>query len=304
MKKIILIGTALSLLVVPFLSACGVPQEDLDTAIAERDAAQAQVASLQSDLATAESDLAAAESDLAAAQSALATAQSAKAAAESAKATAQSSLATAQSQLAAAQAEIADLEGQIALLEEQLAAAEEVVEEEEEVVEEEEEVVEEEEEVTEEVEVTTSFEAATYTNADLGLTVKYPATYTDKSAEISEESAAKGQTFYAGTGPYSLPRVVVYIVDTANAATWDDLLLYITGDQDLDIASSAESTLANGRSSYEALVYFIGLGYPIDGWFVGAQKGGKWVVYTVWTITMYFPIDEALAWEIVRTMTL
>jgi len=76
MKRGFLIGTALLLMVLP-LAGCGVAQEELDDAIAERDAAEAQVASLESKLSAAESDLAAAESDLAAAASDLAAAESA-----------------------------------------------------------------------------------------------------------------------------------------------------------------------------------------------------------------------------------
>lgn len=46
------------------LVSCGVPKEDYEAVVAERDAAQIQVESLQSDLATTESDLAAARSTI------------------------------------------------------------------------------------------------------------------------------------------------------------------------------------------------------------------------------------------------
>ncbi len=49
-RKYISIGLVL-LVASLLLAACGVPQEDLDTAIAERDAALVQVSSLESDLA-------------------------------------------------------------------------------------------------------------------------------------------------------------------------------------------------------------------------------------------------------------
>jgi len=304
MKRIFLIGTALLLMVLP-LAGCGVAQEDLDDAIAERDAAQAQVTSLQSDLAAAESDLAAAESDLAAAESALAAAESAKASADSAKATAVSAKAAAESDLAAAEAEIATLEAQIADLEAEVAALEaaavEVVEEEEEVVEEEEEVVEEEEEVAGGGECAEpSFAATEYVNADPAFSVKCPDHW--EINELSEESLAAGTVFSAGSGAYKIPGIAVKVIDVAEAAPWADLLLLVTEDPDLEIVSTTEATTADGTPSYETFAYWISGSYPIDGWVVGAQKDGKWVVVYAFTVTMYFPIDEAEAWEIARTL--
>lgn len=69
-RREVLIGTAL-LLVVPLLFGCGIPQEDYEATVAEKDAAQSQVASLQSDLAAAQSDLEVAESATASAENQL-----------------------------------------------------------------------------------------------------------------------------------------------------------------------------------------------------------------------------------------
>ncbi len=56
MKKII--GILLMLVTVLILfSGCGVPQEDYDAVVAERDTAQTQVASLESDMAATQADL-------------------------------------------------------------------------------------------------------------------------------------------------------------------------------------------------------------------------------------------------------
>lgn len=67
MKKWLLVGVMLlvSLLVV----GCGIPQEDYNAVVDERDTAQAEVASLQSKLSKMQSDLSTAESNLAEAQS-------------------------------------------------------------------------------------------------------------------------------------------------------------------------------------------------------------------------------------------
>jgi chemotaxis protein histidine kinase CheA len=338
MKRTVLIATALLLMLLP-LAGCGVPQEDLDAAEADRDAALSQVAALESKLAAAESAkaaaesaladaesaLAAAESDLAAAKSTLASAKSAQASAESAKAAAESDLADAESALADAEAEVAALEAQVAELEAEVAALEaaaveeeEVVEEEEEVVEEEEEVVEEEEEVVEEEEEVVeeeeeeaaavecpavSFAAATYTNDEYSFSVSYP-DYWVPAEEISEEAAAEGLLFSAGTGAYNLPGIAVKVLDVADYATFEDLLTYLTEDPDMEIASSEETTTADGTAATQALVYYISGTYPIDGYFAAAQKDGKWFAVYVYTITMYFPIDEALAFEIVGSLCL
>jgi len=55
---------------------CGIPQEEHDAVVAERDAAKSQVASLQSDLAEAESQIDTLESDLDSAQSRISSLQS------------------------------------------------------------------------------------------------------------------------------------------------------------------------------------------------------------------------------------
>ncbi len=69
MKRIVLIGITL-LLIVPLFSSCnGISQEDYDAVLAERDAAQAQIATLQSQIDTVQSDLDALQSDLDALQS-------------------------------------------------------------------------------------------------------------------------------------------------------------------------------------------------------------------------------------------
>jgi len=323
MKRIFLIGTALLLMVLP-LAGCGVAQEDLDDAIAERDAAEAQVSSLQSKVSAAESDLTAAESDLAAAESALATSESAKAAAESAKASAdsakatavsakaaaESDLAAAESDLAAAEAEIADLEAEIAALE--AAAEEEVVEEEEEVVEEEEEVVEEEEEVVEEeeeapavTEVETSFEAAEYVNEDPAFSVKYPIDWTEEAGVSAFDlKVDAGEVYRAGIGAYGLPQVGIFVIDVADAATLEEAIIFATGDADMEIASSADATTADGTACTEALVYWILGSFPVDSWILVAQTDSQWIIVMASTVTMYFPIDEALAWEISRSLLL
>ena len=74
-KRWFLVGVML-LLASLLVAGCGVPQEDYDAVVAERDAAQAQVASLQSDMSETQSQIETLESDLADAQAQLTTVQS------------------------------------------------------------------------------------------------------------------------------------------------------------------------------------------------------------------------------------
>ena len=83
--------------------SCGMPQEQYDAVVAERNAAQAEVTSLESDLDKTESDLAETESDLATTESDLAAAQSQIS-------SLQSDLTNAESNLAEAEAQIAKME--------------------------------------------------------------------------------------------------------------------------------------------------------------------------------------------------
>jgi len=71
MIKRTFLATGILLLVLSLMTGCGVPQEEMDSMLAERDAAQGQVASLQSDLNTLRAQINALESDKSAAQSQL-----------------------------------------------------------------------------------------------------------------------------------------------------------------------------------------------------------------------------------------
>jgi len=93
-KKWFAVGMAV-LLVCLAAVGCGIPQDEHDAVVAERDTALAKAASLESDLSATESTLAATESDLSATED---------------------DLAATQSDLAATQSEFADAESQISSL--------------------------------------------------------------------------------------------------------------------------------------------------------------------------------------------
>jgi len=294
MRRKVIIGVAL-LVVVSLLTACGIPQEDFDAAVADKEAAEAQVASLQSDLAAAQSDLATAQSDLATAQSDLATAQSDLAASEDEVASAnsqvsslESEVASLESDLAAAEATIADLEAAAPAEEE-----EEVAEEEEEVAEEEEEeVAEEEEEVAEEL----SFEAATYTNEEYGFSVKYISDWTAQDDLSASYIIMWVSGDFAG---YPFPGMRIFAVTDAESA--DDALT--AAHDSIEIASTTEVTLADGTAASESKITYISdTGSMMDARTIAVQKDGTWIVVSVYTVGAYIPVDEAQYSEMLHTL--
>ncbi|HEY87664.1 MAG TPA: hypothetical protein G4O06_06560 [Dehalococcoidia bacterium] len=103
LKKWFLVGAMLLLSAALVVGCGGIPQEDYDAVVAERDASKAQATSLQSDLTAAESDLTTAQSDLTAAESDLNTA-------EGKVSSLQSQVSSLNSDLATAEARIAELE--------------------------------------------------------------------------------------------------------------------------------------------------------------------------------------------------
>ncbi len=122
-RKQFLLG-AMVLLVSLLVVSCGIPQEEYDAVLAERDAAltkteslQAEVKSLQNDLSKAESQITTLESDLSKAESDLSWVKSELSKVES-------NLATVQSALIAVQSHNTDAQSRVSSLQDELAAAE------------------------------------------------------------------------------------------------------------------------------------------------------------------------------------
>jgi TolA-binding protein len=100
LKKWFLVGAMLLLSAALVVGCGGIPQEDYDAVVADRDASKAQATSLQSDLTAAESDLTTAQSDLTAAESDLNTAEGKVSSLQSQVSSLSSDLATAEERIA------------------------------------------------------------------------------------------------------------------------------------------------------------------------------------------------------------
>lgn len=151
MKRWFLIGVMV-LLVIPLLSGCGIPQEDYDAVVADKEAVETKIPALESDLSkeksevsntkreitSVKSELAIVTSDLKAAQGERDEAESQASSLKSQVSSAQSAANKAKSELAAKEATIAEREAKISELEAAAAkkAAEAAAEEKEEAVEE------------------------------------------------------------------------------------------------------------------------------------------------------------------------
>ena len=120
---------AAMVLVVLLLSACGgVPQEDLDAVMAEREAAEAQVAPLQSDLDATNARIASIQSDLDATSTQMASVQSDLAATESRLAETESDVVAANTQIASLQSNLAATESRLAETESDLVVIQDAIE--------------------------------------------------------------------------------------------------------------------------------------------------------------------------------
>ncbi len=132
-RKQFLLG-AMVLLVSLLVVSCGIPQEEYDAVLAERDAAltkteslQAEVEYLQNDLSKAESQITTLESDLSKAESDLSWVKSELSEVESDLAALQIALIAVQNQTADAQSRVSSLQNELAAAEAELEAVRKIV---------------------------------------------------------------------------------------------------------------------------------------------------------------------------------
>lgn len=270
-----------SLLVV----GCGVPQEELDAALADAAAVKSELVSAQSDLSKVKSDLAAAESELETLQADLDKAKSDLSAAQGQVSSLKSERDKAKSDLAAAEEQIAELEAAAAPPEE------EVVEEE---------VVEEEAvpagvygyEYPEEL----SFTPVDVTVEEYGFSFQHPDYWFLGEGE-------EGTINYLIQDAAAENGLWLWLAPVADADTFEAVLTTNDFLVDLEIFNVWETTLADGTTAYVA-----DFNASIGGWVcsqfaIGVPHGDYWIIIFTW----HSPpgeYDQALDAEIVHTLTL
>ncbi|MCX6008551.1 MAG: hypothetical protein NTW48_00645 [Chloroflexi bacterium] len=143
-----------------------------------------------------------------------------------------------------------------------------------------------------------SFEAAEYTNAEFGFSVKYP-------KDWKEATAISGPgILFVAQAPAQVP---VLLVSVSEGATLVDALTAAvegTGGSDVNIKSQSETTLSDGTKATQGTGKFKHPIAPmaIDAFVLGAMKDNKWIIVTVATVGLLAKYDEAKFSEIAHTL--
>jgi branched-chain amino acid transport system substrate-binding protein len=138
-----------------------------------------------------------------------------------------------------------------------------------------------------------SFEAAEYTNAELGFSVKYPKDW--------KQTPSEHLLFVAQSGGL----VPALFVDAREAATFADALnasLEAAGGSGFKVVSEGETTLADGTKASKAVIKVKLKGLSGDGYAVGVKKGDKWITVMIGTASLLVRYDEAKFSEIAHTL--
>lgn len=274
MKKKILIGAAL-LMVMSLLVGCGgVSQEDLDAALADledcdealdvcqdaRDATMDQLNDAEIGLAAAESDLAAAQDDLADALD-----------------------------------DLADAEEDIAALEEDLAACEAGGDGDN--------VTDGDGDGEEIVLLPLSFDAATYTNTDYGFSLQHPDYWEENTADPAEGVIWR----FGDAATYGMPAVRLIVRDEADGATLEEVFGVVLDSDGKAIDDfEASDVIINGTpASMGVVVYPHSMYGDYDSVVIGLIKDGQWIIIEAYTLPGLGALwlTDTMQDEIISTIT-
>jgi hypothetical protein len=147
---------------------------------------------------------------------------------------------------------------------------------------------------------TLSFTPATYTNDNNGFSIQYPDSWVERP---DIEGGSKIAVFSVSA---FIPGVTVSVRD-ANAPLTADWIVAA----DTDEGNSAvkvttppkDTTLNDGTPAMQYTSTFQSSGYDITAFAISADKNGKRIRATVWTIDAFSPYDEALFSEIAHTLS-
>jgi hypothetical protein len=145
-----------------------------------------------------------------------------------------------------------------------------------------------------------SYEANTYTNSEYGFSIQYPKDWV-------ELPAVEGGTKVAAFGISGfIPGVTISVRDADAPLTADWVVAADTdeGSTVVKVTSDITSTkLDDGTDAYQYTTSFDNSGYSFVAFAVSADKDGKRIRATVWTIDAFSPYDEALFSEIAHTLS-
>jgi hypothetical protein len=251
------------LMVVTLLAGCGgVSQEDLDAAVADKDAAIAQVATLQSSLTAANTAKATAQADLATAQTALTKAQADLASATSQKNASQTQVTTLTAQVTTLTAQVADLTKQVADLKAAAAPPANPP-------------------ATPPATPPAGFTGTKYSDTTYGFSFQYPTTWAEKTASLTPGNIKQ----FGNSATYYVPAIYVATVDQSAATNLEGAfkkyLEGTAGSYTFKSIAGAASVTIGGQACTKADVVYTGAYGDIDGTMVGFTKNNKWVLIGV-----------------------
>ena len=142
--------------------------------------------------------------------------------------------------------------------------------------------------------VALSFEAAEYTNAELGFAVKYP-------NEWLEQPIEEPTTVFYVAAAKRVPALSIYVLDGATFAEAVTAALSSSG-SDIKIVTERATTLADGTPASEAVIKWKAEGFGVDTFALGVKKGEKWVILAITTMSLLAKYDEAKFSEIAHTL--
>ena len=139
-----------------------------------------------------------------------------------------------------------------------------------------------------------SFEAAEYVNTEYGFSVKYP-------KEWLEQPSEDPTTVFYAASEKRVPALSISVMDEATFAEALTATLSLAG-SDINIVTERASTLADDTPASEAIVKWKAQGFGADTFAIGVQKGDKWVIVAITTVSLLSKYNEALFSEVAHTV--
>ena len=139
-----------------------------------------------------------------------------------------------------------------------------------------------------------SFEAAEYVNEDYGFSIQYPKEW------LQQPSEEPTTVFYAAAEK-RVPALAISVMDGATFAEALTATLALSG-SDINIVTERASTLADGTPVSEAVVKWKVQNFGADTFALVVQKGDKWVIVYITTVSLLAKYNEPLFSEVAHTL--